>query len=47
MGQLFRSEEMRLVQLFMSQEAAHDTVDELGELGVIQFRDVRAPLPTA
>jgi len=41
MGQLFRSEEMQLVQLFMSLEAARDTVDELGELGIIQFKDVR------
>jgi hypothetical protein len=41
MGELFRSEEMQLVQLFMSLEAARDTVDELGELGIIQFKDVR------
>lgn len=40
MGHLFRSEEMQLVQLFVQIEAAHDTVDELGKLGVIQFRDV-------
>jgi hypothetical protein len=41
MGELFRSEEMQLVQLFMSLEAARDTVDELGEIGLIQFKDVR------
>ncbi len=29
------------MQLFMQLEAAHDTVDELGELGIIQFKDVR------
>jgi len=40
MGELFRSEEMQQVQLFMSLEAAHDTVDELGELGLIQFKDL-------
>jgi len=40
MGELFRSEEMQLVQLFMSLEAARDTVDELGELGIIQFKDL-------
>jgi vacuolar-type H+-ATPase subunit I/STV1 len=40
MGQLFRSEEMQLVQLFIQAEAAHDTLDELGRLGLIQFRDV-------
>jgi len=41
MGELFRSEEMLLVQLFIQVEAAHDTFDELGHLGVIQFKDVR------
>lgn len=41
MGTLWRSEPMQLVQLFVQIEAAHHTVDELGQLGVIQFRDVR------
>eukprot|EP01104_Vermistella_antarctica_P015518 TRINITY_DN5113_c0_g1_i1.p1 TRINITY_DN5113_c0_g1~~TRINITY_DN5113_c0_g1_i1.p1 ORF type:complete len:959 (-),score=225.36 TRINITY_DN5113_c0_g1_i1:9-2522(-) len=40
MGEIFRSQEMNLVQLFIQMEAVHDTVDELGELGVIQFRDL-------
>lgn len=40
MGSLWRSEHMQLVQLFVQIEAAHDTVDELGQLGVIQFRDL-------
>ena len=40
MGELWRSEPMQLVQLFVQIEAAHDTVDELGQLGVIEFRDV-------
>ncbi|KAL6043534.1 V-type proton ATPase subunit a [Balamuthia mandrillaris] len=40
MGELFRSEPMQMVQLFFQMEAAHDTVDELGELGVIQFTDL-------
>lgn len=40
MGELWRSEEMQLVQLYVQIEAAHDTVDALGELGLIQFRDV-------
>jgi len=40
MGELFRSEEMQMVQLFVQLEAAHDTFDELGHLGVIQFRDL-------
>lgn len=44
MGDLFRSEEMVCVQLFVQYEAAHATVDELGKLGKIQFTDVRALL---
>eukprot|EP01115_Flamella_aegyptia_P006834 TRINITY_DN28317_c0_g1_i1.p1 TRINITY_DN28317_c0_g1~~TRINITY_DN28317_c0_g1_i1.p1 ORF type:complete len:822 (+),score=388.53 TRINITY_DN28317_c0_g1_i1:76-2541(+) len=40
MGELWRSEEMQLVQLFVQIDAAHDTVDELGKLEVIQFRDL-------
>lgn len=41
MGDLWRSQPMQLVQIFINLEAAHDTVDELGELGLVQFRDVR------
>lgn len=40
MGTLWRSEYMQLVQIFVQIEAARDTVDELGKLGCIQFRDV-------
>eukprot|EP01117_Protostelium_nocturnum_P012232 TRINITY_DN449_c0_g1_i1.p1 TRINITY_DN449_c0_g1~~TRINITY_DN449_c0_g1_i1.p1 ORF type:complete len:838 (-),score=277.96 TRINITY_DN449_c0_g1_i1:63-2540(-) len=40
MGDLFRSEPMQLVQLFVQIEAAHATVDELGNLGLIQFKDM-------
>jgi hypothetical protein len=40
MGELLRSQEMELVQIYMEMEAAHDTVDELGRLGLVQFRDV-------
>mmetsp|Transcript_8545 Transcript_8545/g.21583 ORF Transcript_8545/g.21583 Transcript_8545/m.21583 type:complete len:819 (-) Transcript_8545:19-2475(-) len=40
MGNLFRSEEMSLVQLFVPFDAAHDTVDELGLNGLVQFRDL-------
>jgi V-type H+-transporting ATPase subunit a len=32
---------MSLVQLFVPTEVAHDTVAELGELGNVQFKDVR------
>lgn len=41
MGELFRSEEMTLAQLFLQSEAAYCCVSELGELGMVQFRDVR------
>lgn len=40
MGTLWRSEPMQLVQLFVQIEAARDTVDELGKLGKIQFKDL-------
>lgn len=46
MGELFRSEEMTLAQLFLQSEAAYCCVSELGEIGMVQFRDVshaRAP----
>jgi V-type H+-transporting ATPase subunit a len=35
---------MSLVQLFVPTEVAHDTVAELGELGNVQFKDVRSML---
>ncbi|XP_064644409.1 V-type proton ATPase 116 kDa subunit a1-like isoform X3 [Lineus longissimus] len=40
MGSLFRSEEMTLCQLFLQSEAAYTCVSELGELGLVQFRDL-------
>ncbi|XP_071943511.1 V-type proton ATPase 116 kDa subunit a 1-like isoform X2 [Antedon mediterranea] len=40
MGSLFRSEEMTLAQLFLQSEAAYACVAELGELGLVQFRDL-------
>lgn len=43
MGELFRSEEMTLAQLFLQSEAAYCCVSELGELGKVQFRDVSVP----
>ncbi|XP_050407626.1 V-type proton ATPase 116 kDa subunit a 1 isoform X2 [Patella vulgata] len=40
MGSLLRSEEMTLCQLFLQSEAAYTCVSELGELGLVQFRDL-------
>eukprot|EP01094_Clydonella_sp_ATCC50884_P023611 TRINITY_DN570_c1_g1_i1.p1 TRINITY_DN570_c1_g1~~TRINITY_DN570_c1_g1_i1.p1 ORF type:complete len:834 (-),score=357.09 TRINITY_DN570_c1_g1_i1:154-2655(-) len=40
MGELLRSQDMELVQLFIEMEAAPDSVDELGRLGLMQFRDL-------
>jgi len=39
-GSMFRSEEMALCQLFLQSEAAYACVSELGELGLVQFRDL-------
>lgn len=39
MGCLFRSEEMCLVQLFLPAGSAYNCVSELGELGLVEFRD--------
>lgn len=36
---------MSLVQLIIPTEVAHDTIAELGELGDVQFRDVRTMFP--
>lgn len=40
MGSLYRSEEMCKAQVFLQSEAAYACVAELGELGLVQFRDV-------
>ena len=37
MSKLLRSEEMNLVQIFLSQEASYNCIRELGELVSIQF----------
>uniref|UniRef100_A0A671L828 V-type proton ATPase subunit a n=1 Tax=Sinocyclocheilus anshuiensis TaxID=1608454 RepID=A0A671L828_9TELE len=41
MGSLFRSEEVCLVQIFLQSGSAYNCVSELGELGIVEFRDVR------
>eukprot|EP00118_Oscarella_pearsei_P024819 m.306871 g.306871 ORF g.306871 m.306871 type:complete len:850 (+) comp41660_c0_seq1:92-2641(+) len=40
MGSIFRSEEMILSQIFLQSESAFAIVNELGELGAVQFRDL-------
>ncbi|XP_065053830.1 V-type proton ATPase 116 kDa subunit a 1-like isoform X2 [Rhopilema esculentum] len=40
MTSLFRSEEMTLCQLFLQSESAYACVSELGELGLVEFRDL-------
>uniref|UniRef100_A0A673CDL1 V-type proton ATPase subunit a n=1 Tax=Sphaeramia orbicularis TaxID=375764 RepID=A0A673CDL1_9TELE len=40
MGSLLRSEEMCLAQLFLQSGSAYDCISELGELGLVEFRDV-------
>ncbi|PRD20468.1 UNVERIFIED_CONTAM: unc-32 [Trichonephila clavipes] len=42
MGSLFRSEPMVLAQLFLQNESAYSAVSNLGELGLVQFRDTNA-----
>ncbi|XP_077388371.1 T cell immune regulator 1, ATPase H+ transporting V0 subunit a3b [Festucalex cinctus] len=40
MGAMFRSEEVCLVQLFLQSGSAYNCVSELGELGLVEFRDL-------
>uniref|UniRef100_A0AAZ3QL02 V-type proton ATPase subunit a n=1 Tax=Oncorhynchus tshawytscha TaxID=74940 RepID=A0AAZ3QL02_ONCTS len=40
MGSLFRSEEMCLAQMFLQSGSAYDCISELGEMGLVEFRDV-------
>ncbi|XP_051001735.1 V-type proton ATPase 116 kDa subunit a 3 [Acomys russatus] len=42
MGSMFRSEEVALVQLLLPTAAAYTCVSQLGELGVVEFRDLNA-----
>uniref|UniRef100_A0A4W5N5B3 V-type proton ATPase subunit a n=1 Tax=Hucho hucho TaxID=62062 RepID=A0A4W5N5B3_9TELE len=40
MGSLFRSEEMCLAQMFLQSVSAYDCISELGEMSLVEFRDV-------
>ena len=40
MGSLFRSETMSLCQLFLQVESSYESIKSLGELGLVQFRDL-------
>ncbi|KAJ3588158.1 hypothetical protein NHX12_011752 [Muraenolepis orangiensis] len=40
MASMFRSEEVCLVQLFLQSGSAYNCVSELGELGLVEFRDL-------
>ena len=45
MSSLLRSEEMCLAQLFLQSGSAYDCISELGELGLVEFRDVSSTAP--
>ena len=40
MSSLFRGEDMTLCQIYFQSEAAYSCIAQLGELGIVQFRDV-------
>ena len=40
MGYMFRSETMTMLQVYLQTDATYACVSELGELGIVQFKDV-------
>jgi V-type H+-transporting ATPase subunit a len=44
MAKWFRSEPMEYISIVLNEDAAHDCLAELGNLGAIQFTDVRSLL---
>lgn len=40
MGSMFRSDRMAMCQIFMQSETVYKTVAVLGEIGLVQFKDV-------
>ena len=42
MGDMWRSQHMQLVQLIVQNDAAHSVVTKLGQVGIVQFRDLNA-----
>ncbi|RNA21348.1 V-type proton ATPase subunit a -like protein [Brachionus plicatilis] len=42
MSSLFRGEEMQLCQIYFKSEVAYSCVSQLGELGLVQFKDLNA-----
>ena len=47
MGDLWRSQEMQLLSLIIQNDTAHDVISKMGELGLVDFRDVLGTaLPT-
>jgi len=42
MGDMWRSQKMQLVQMIVQNDAAHAVVDKLGQVGIVEFRDLNA-----
>lgn len=40
MGSLFRSEPMQLLQMYIQVDAARECLEELGKLGIVEFKDL-------